>query len=57
MWEVAEKQHAPILTGLRALAVDREWAVDVVPLVVGVRTHAHTRRRSWGCTPGRLVLT
>ena len=35
MREVSEKQHAPILTGLRALAVDREWEVEVVPLVVG----------------------
>ena len=24
---------------------------------LNVRTHAHTRRRAWGCTPWRLVLT
>jgi len=35
---VAEKQHTPILTGLRALAADREWEVEVVPLVVGQRS-------------------
>ncbi len=35
MWEVAEKQHASILTGLRALVVDRKWEVEVVPLVIG----------------------
>ena len=44
MWEVAEKQHAPILTGLRALAVDREWEVEVVPLVVGQRS---VKEKEW----------
>jgi hypothetical protein len=40
MWKVAEKQHTPILKGLRALAAaaDREWEVEVVPLVVGQRS-------------------
>ena len=28
----------PILTGLRALTIDREWEVVVVPLVVGQRS-------------------
>jgi hypothetical protein len=35
MRKVAEKQHTPILTGLRALAAHRDWEVEVVPLVVG----------------------
>ncbi len=38
MWKVAEQQHTPILTGLRALAADREWEVEVVPLVAGQRS-------------------
>jgi hypothetical protein len=38
MRKVTVKQHTPILTGLRALAVDREWEVEVVPLVVGQRS-------------------
>jgi hypothetical protein len=33
MWKVADKQHVPILTGLRALAGERGWEVEVVPLV------------------------
>jgi hypothetical protein len=32
---VVEKQHTPILTGLRTLETDRGWEVEVVPLVVG----------------------
>jgi hypothetical protein len=35
MWKVTEKQHTPILMGLRALSADRDWEVEVVPLVVG----------------------
>ncbi len=35
MWGVAEKQHTPIMKGLRALAEEREWEVAVVPLVAG----------------------
>ena len=35
MWKVTDKQHAPILTGLRALAGERGWELKVVPLVVG----------------------
>ena len=34
MRKVVEKQHTPILTGLRALTSDRDWEVEVVPLVV-----------------------
>ena len=35
MWKVVELDHTPItiLTGLRALTVDREWEVEVIPLV------------------------
>ncbi len=33
-----EKQHTPILTGLRVLGADREWEVEVVPLVAGQRS-------------------
>ena len=35
MRKVEEKQHIPILTGLIALAEDRGWEVEVVPLVAG----------------------
>jgi hypothetical protein len=40
MWKVTEKQHTPILTVLRDLTTvsDREWEVEVVPLVVGQRS-------------------
>ena len=38
MWKVAEKQHTPILTGLRALTEERGWEVEVVPLVAGQRS-------------------
>ena len=38
MRRVSEQQHTPILTGLRALAVDRGWEVDVAPLVGGQRS-------------------
>ena len=38
MWKVAEKQHTPILTGLKALAEERGWEVTVVPLVAGQRS-------------------
>jgi hypothetical protein len=33
MRKVTEKQHTPILTGLRALVAERGWEVEVVPLV------------------------
>ncbi len=35
---MAEKQHNPILMGLRTLAADRGWEVEVVPLEVGQRS-------------------
>jgi hypothetical protein len=35
MWRVAEKQHTPIMIGLRSLEEEREWEVAVVPLVAG----------------------
>ena len=38
MWKVADKQHVPILTGLRALTGERGWEVEVVPLVAGQRS-------------------
>ena len=38
MRKVMEKQHTPILTGPRILAADRDWEVEVVPLVVGQRS-------------------
>jgi hypothetical protein len=44
MWKVADKQHPPILTGLRALAEERGWEVAVVPLVAGQRS---VREKEW----------
>ncbi len=38
MRKVEEKQHTPLLTGLRVLGADREWEVEVVPLVAGQRS-------------------
>ena len=38
MWKVSEQQHTPILAGLRSLVTDREWKVEVIPLVVGQRS-------------------
>ena len=38
MRRVTEEQHTPILTGLRALATDRGWEVEVAPLVAGQRS-------------------
>ena len=38
MRKVTEKQHTPILTGLKDLGGDRGWEVEVVPLVVGQRS-------------------
>ena len=40
--KVAEKQHTPILKGLGTLAAEREWEVEVVPLVVGHRSVKET---------------
>jgi hypothetical protein len=44
MWKMVDKQHTPILTGLRALTEEREWEVDVVPLVVG---HRSVKEEEW----------
>ena len=44
MRKVAEKQHTPILTGLRDLAEERGWEVAVVPLVAGQRS---VREKEW----------
>jgi hypothetical protein len=44
MWKVVEKQHTPILTGLRALLADREWEVEVVPLIVG---QSSVKEKEW----------
>ncbi len=38
------KSLSPILTGLRAVAADREWEVEVVPLVVGQRS---VKEKEW----------
>ena len=43
-WRVTEKQHTPIMTGLKALAEEREWEVTVVPLVSGQRS---VREKEW----------
>ena len=51
LWKVTEKQHTPILTGLRALVVDRKWEVEVVPLVVGKRSDKE--RSGWKRKPRR----
>jgi hypothetical protein len=40
----SEKQHTPILTGLRALEADRGWEVEIVPLVAGQRS---VREKEW----------
>ena len=44
MWRVADKQHAPVLTGLRALAEERGWEIEVVPMVAGQRS---VREKEW----------
>ena len=44
MWKVADKQLVPILKGLRALAGERGWEVEVVPLVAGQRS---VREKEW----------
>ena len=35
MWRLTEKQHTPIMIGLRGLEEERKWEVAVVPLVTG----------------------
>jgi hypothetical protein len=44
MWRVADKQHVPILTGLRSLSGERGWEIEVVPLVAGQRS---VREKEW----------
>ena len=44
MWRVAEQQHVPILTSLRALSGERGWEIEVVPLVAGQRS---VREKEW----------
>ena len=44
MRKVAEQQHLPILTGLRTLATERGWEVEVVPLVAGQRS---VKEKEW----------
>ena len=44
MWKKTERQHTPILVGLRALAEDRGWEVEVVPLIVGQRS---VKEKEW----------
>ena len=39
-----EKQHTPIMIGLKALTEEREWEVAVVPLVAGQRS---VREKKW----------
>ncbi len=42
-WRVTEKQHTPIMIGLRTLVENREWEV-VVPLVTGQWS---VRKKEW----------
>jgi hypothetical protein len=44
MWKVSEKYHTPILKGLGVLTTDREWEVEVVPLVIGQRS---VKEKEW----------
>ena len=44
MRRVAEQQHVPILAGLRALAEERGWEIEVVPMVTGQRS---VREKEW----------
>ena len=44
MRKVVEKQHTPILKVLRALTAEREWEVEVVPMVVGQRS---VKEKEW----------
>ena len=46
MKRVAEQQHTPILTGLGALATDRGWEVEVVPLVAVSQDKGQSRKRN-----------
>jgi hypothetical protein len=44
MRRVAEQQHVPILTGLRALAGERGWEIEVVPMVA---SQWSVREKEW----------
>ena len=44
MKSIAERQHTPILEGLNALAEERGWMVEVLPLVAGQRS---VREKEW----------
>ena len=44
MRRVAEQQHVPILAGLRDLAEERGWEIEVVPMVAGQRS---VREKEW----------
>ena len=44
MKSIAERQHTPILEGLNALAGERGWVVEVLPLVAGQRS---VREKEW----------
>ena len=44
MKSIAERQHTPILEGLNALAEERGWVVEVLPLVAGQRS---VREKEW----------
>ena len=44
MKAIAERQHTPILEGLNALAEERGWVVEVLPLVAGQRS---VREKEW----------
>ena len=44
MKSIAERQHTPILEGLNALAEERGWMVEVLPLVAG---HRSVRGKEW----------
>ncbi len=44
MKSIEESQHTPILGGLNALAGERGWVVEVLPLVAGQRS---VREKEW----------
>ena len=44
MKSIVESQHLPILEGLNALAEERGWVVEVLPLVAGQRS---VKEKEW----------
>ena len=44
MKSIVESQHTPILEGLNTLTEEREWVVEVLPLVAGQRL---VRGKEW----------